>query len=283
MIRHTLPLLALLLLAAPVYAQSDAWLGLKAEIVEGKEAKRLGISGGLKVTRIDKGSPAEQAEIETGDIILNADETAIASIDDLKGVLAKKMAGDELNLAIQRKNGRTEPLIVTLGSKQDKSGKFSKDAKVAELRRKIREKESEKRNLQKQLDKRMGDLKSGKAKVVKPVEPEIKPEVVPEVVTPNKAKLSVTLGARFRNLTQAQAKKSGVSSGIIITSVNDGSAAAEAGFKTGDIVISIEGVQVAGTGDLRNILASKSPGDKLDIKVLRNQKALNLTAVLRAK
>lgn len=283
MIRHTLPLLALLLLAAPVYAQSDAWLGLKAEVVEKPEAKKLGIDGGLRVTRVDKGSPAEKADIETGDIILSADENAITSIEALKDVLAKKGAGDKLNLAVRRNNGRNEPLIVTLGSKSDKTDEFSDDAKVAELREKIREKESEKRDLRNQLEKRIRDLKTGKAKVSKPIEPEEKVEVLPEVIKPNKVKITVSVGARFKNLTQTQIEKSGVENGIVVTSIKAGSAAAESGLKAGDIVIGAEETEIAGTGDLRSILSKLSAGEALNLTVIRGKKSIEITVLLRAK
>ncbi|MEE9312041.1 MAG: PDZ domain-containing protein [Planctomycetota bacterium] len=283
MIRHTLPLLALLLLAAPVYAQSDAWLGLKAEVVEKADAKKLGIEGGLRVTRVDEGSPAEKAEIETGDIILSADEDAITSIEALKNVLAKKGAGDKLNLAVRRENGRNEPLIVTLGSKLDKTAEFSEDTKVVELREEMREKEAEKRDLLRRLEKRIRDLKSGKAKVVKPVEPEEKVEVIPEVIKPNKAKITVSVGARFKNLTQMEIEKSGIESGIVVTSIKAGSAAAEAGLKAGDIVIGADDTEIAGTGDLRSILSKLSAGEALNLDVIRGKKSIKITVLLRAK
>ncbi|MHC4839957.1 MAG: PDZ domain-containing protein [Planctomycetota bacterium] len=283
MIRHTLPLLALLLLASPVYAQTDAWLGLKAEVVEEAEAKKLGIAGGLKVTRVDKASPAEKAEIETGDIILNADETAILTVENLKDVLSRKAAGDKLNLSVRRKNGRNEPLMVTLGSKHDKTDEFSNDAKVAELREKIRAKEAEKRTLEKQLEKRIRDLKTGKAKVVAPTQPEEKVDIEPEVVKPKPAKLTVTVGARFKNLTAEQTEKAGIDAGIIVTSVKSGSAAFEAGLKVGDIVIGAGDTDIAGTGDLRSLLATKSAGQTLEFEVRRGKKSVSITVVLRAK
>ena len=61
---------ALMLLAmgaTALAAQSGtAWLGVKLEVVDAPEAKKLGIDGGLKVTRVDDKSPAAEAGLNVG-------------------------------------------------------------------------------------------------------------------------------------------------------------------------------------------------------------------------
>ena len=111
--------------ATALAAQSGAaWLGVKLEVVEAPEAKKLGIDGGLKVTRVDEKSPAAEAGMVKGDIVLSAGEDTVTTIEQMRAVMAAKRPGDMLSLGVRRSNGRSEPLLITLGSTADKDDKF---------------------------------------------------------------------------------------------------------------------------------------------------------------
>lgn len=280
--------LLLLLGAGALKAQSDAWLGVKLEVVEQADAKKLGIDGGLKVTRVDANSPAADGGLAVGDIILSAGEDSVTSIEQMGKIMGAKQPGDVLSLGVRRANGRNEPLMVTLGSSKDKDDKFADDAKVKELRERLRELDAERRRLRDQLDERLKELGSGKAdkettpapKTEEPAKPEPKPA---ETHEPQRVRLKVTLGATFVNLEPEDSAKHGIEGGIRVTVVSEGSAAAEAGLKVDDVVASIGGEAVAGTGDLRTILAERNPGDRLEFEVIRAGKRQKLTVVLRGR
>ncbi len=279
--------LLLLLGAGALKAQSDAWLGVKLEVVEQADAKKLGIDGGLKVTRVDAKSPAADAGLAIGDIILSAGEDSITSIEQMGKIMGAKQPGDMLSLGVRRANGRNEPLMVTLGSAKDKDDKFGDDAKVKELRERLRELDAERRRVRDQLDERLKELGSGKADketTPAPKEDPAKPEPKPaETHEPQRVRLKVTLGATFVNLEPEESAKLGIEGGIRVTVVSEGSAAAEAGLKVDDVVASIGGEAVAGTGDLRTILADHNPGDRLEFEVVRAGKRLKISVVLRAR
>lgn len=278
---------ALLLTAGALKAQSDAWLGVKLEVVEQAEARKLGIDGGLKVTRVDDKSPAQEAGMEVGDIVLSAGEDTVTTIEQMGAIMAAKAPGDMLSLGVRRANGRNEPMLITLGSVKDKNDKFGDDAKVKELRERLRELDAERRRLRDQLDERLKELGAGKADketTPAPKEEPAKPEPKPaDTHEPQRVRLKVTLGASFVNLEAEESAKLGIEGGIRVTVVQDGSAAAEAGLKVDDVVASIDKEAVAGTGDLRTILADRNPGDRLELEVIRNGKRQQLTVVLRAK
>lgn len=68
--------------------------------------------------------------------------------------------------------------------------------------------------------------------------------------------------------------------GALINEVTAGSPADEAGLRPGDVVIAADGSPVDGQPAFVAAIRDKSPGDSIEIQVLRDDKRLTLTAVL---
>ncbi|MGA0879500.1 MAG: S1C family serine protease [Ilumatobacteraceae bacterium] len=68
--------------------------------------------------------------------------------------------------------------------------------------------------------------------------------------------------------------------GALINEVTAGSPADDAGLRPGDVVIAADGSPVDGQPAFVAAIRDKSPGDSIEIQVLRDDKRLNLTAVL---
>jgi len=88
------------------------------------------------------------------------------------------------------------------------------------------------------------------------------------------------LGVMISNIDSSKAKLYGIDHGILINKVEPNSAAAQAGIQPGDIIVAVDGKEVKNAGELRNIIAFKGPGAKVNIKVYRNGKYLILNAKL---
>jgi len=86
--------------------------------------------------------------------------------------------------------------------------------------------------------------------------------------TVRRAKLGVTV----QQLTADLAASLGLPStrGALISSVENGSPAARAGFKQGDVVTSFNGKPVADSNQFRNWVASTKPGTAVQVQVLRD-------------
>jgi Peptidase family M28/PDZ domain len=69
--------------------------------------------------------------------------------------------------------------------------------------------------------------------------------------------------------------------GVRLAGVTDGSPAAVAGLKEGDVIVQFAGSKVRSLEDLAMLLGTKQPGDQVEIVVLRMSQPLTLTAVLR--
>lgn len=71
--------------------------------------------------------------------------------------------------------------------------------------------------------------------------------------------------------------------GSIISNVQSGSPAQEAGIVTGDIVLAVDGEPVNGQAGLVAAIRDRSPGDSVLIELVRNGERLTLTATLVAR
>jgi Peptidase family M28/PDZ domain/PA domain len=71
--------------------------------------------------------------------------------------------------------------------------------------------------------------------------------------------------------------------GVQLAGVQDGSPAAFAGLREGDIIIKLAEMKIQNLEDLTAALRSKKPGDSVEITVLRNSQRLTLKATLRAR
>lgn len=71
------------------------------------------------------------------------------------------------------------------------------------------------------------------------------------------------------------------SGGILISQVVEESAAEEAGLKEGDIVVELNGKAVGKVGAFRNHVASIAPNSKVDLRIFRDGKYKNITAITK--
>ena len=75
-----------------------AWVGIEVEPVE---ADAWGRTRGVRISRVAEGSPADEAALEAGDILLRANDRPLSGPLDWEGVLLDLRAEDELELNVQ--------------------------------------------------------------------------------------------------------------------------------------------------------------------------------------
>jgi serine protease Do len=86
------------------------------------------------------------------------------------------------------------------------------------------------------------------------------------------------LGVRIQTLTPQLASYFGASRGALVTEVDEGSAAAKAGIKAGDVITSIDGRTVEDAADLQRALRSTEEGAEVSIEILRDRKPMTIKA-----
>jgi serine protease Do len=67
-----------------------------------------------KIAEVRAGSPAEKAGLKPNDVVLKIDNHKVGDVEELRGVLRKKKAGEEITLEVQR-GEETKNIKLTLG------------------------------------------------------------------------------------------------------------------------------------------------------------------------
>jgi serine protease DegQ len=95
---------------------SHAYLGVGADQVTREVAAQLGLdrAAGVLVLEVADGSPAAQAGLRPGDVIVRIGDQPVDTVEDFFGELRQRRPGDRAQLTIVR-DGREQQVTVTLG------------------------------------------------------------------------------------------------------------------------------------------------------------------------
>ena len=90
------------------------------------------------------------------------------------------------------------------------------------------------------------------------------------------------LGVYYREIDDQFAKDNKLSSlsGVYVEDVVNGGSAEKGGIKSGDIILSVQGKPVNGKSELMEVVSQLSPGDKITVSVLRENKQIDLPVTL---
>lgn len=107
-------------------------------------------------------------------------------------------------------------------------------------------------------------------------------DVISDLIDYGYVRGRVTVGMEFIDIdSEPVAWMYGLSDlGCYVYSVDEGSNAEEAGFKSGDLILSVDGVEVDTSDDVEAQLDKKAVGDAVEFKVKRGRKTGTLTLIL---
>jgi S1-C subfamily serine protease len=93
------------------------------------------------------------------------------------------------------------------------------------------------------------------------------------------------LGVRIQDLTPriAQALHTGVKQGVVVVAVEPGTPAAKAGIRRGDVIVALDGHQVANYADLLGELRATTPGRTAQVTVVRDGTRKTLSVTIGAR
>jgi serine protease Do len=230
------------------FSAGGSYLGVDIRDVtaERMSALKLKEERGVEVIAVDQDAPAGKAGLKEHDVILEYNGTRVESEEQLRRLIRETPPGRTAALGISR-DGNPTTINVQLGDR----GKLMADSL-----------QKAKRDHVLIVPPRMSDF--------------------PEIDMPNfdirTFSVSPSLGMQVEGLTQQLGEFFGVKGGegLLVRSVEKGSAAEKAGLKAGDVVVRIDNEKITDRSDLRRILRSHQSGGKVTMGIIRDKHEQNV-------
>jgi len=91
------------------------------------------------------------------------------------------------------------------------------------------------------------------------------------------------LGVSISDINSEVASKNGLDKiiGVMVNGISEGGAAQSAGMKAGDVILSVNGVDVNSTSELQEQVSRYRPNDKVDLVINRENKRKQISVTLR--
>ena len=235
--------------------EGASWLGVESQEVTSDKVKELKLPAerGVLLARIVPDSPAAKAGLKDNDVISEINGQRVEGEAQFRRMIREIPAGRTAQLTVWR-DGRAQTIDVTLGKSEDRGNMWFKTAPRAFSFQLPRVEIPE---VPEALDAPgmdwggFGVLAGGRPRLGIDAED-----------------LSGQLGAYFGAPD---------GEGVLVRSVNAGSAAEKAGVKSGDVITSLNGDRIRSLGDLREKLADKREDKTVKLGVLRNKSEMSLT------
>jgi serine protease Do len=231
-----------------------AQLGVRVSDVDLKDPS------GVRIDDVDPDSPAEKAGLREGDVVVEFDGERVRSARQFTRLVQETPDGRTVKIAVMR-NGQKQTLEATPENRVTIDFGADADRLREEVERSLRE-----------------------FRVEPPIfryddrGPRRFEYRLPERVMPfmgSRGRLGVTVQSLTPELEEYFGARNG---GVLVSSVTPDSAAAKAGLKAGDVITSINGRSVTGSGELMRELRDLS-GD-VTVGILRDKQEMTLKAVL---
>lgn len=229
--------------------KSGSFIGVVMQALDKDIIKGLDLNTkyGVLITEVVDDSPAEEAGIEDGDVIIEFNGMKVKNPDALRKMVLKSRVGEKVKVKLIRDDD-TKVIAVVVGERPEET------AYAFEVPEQGKYKEY--------VLKMPGDLKDIQKKVMYHFDPSRKLGV-------RVHDLSGDLGSYF----DAEEGE-----GVLVLGIEDGSVAEEAGIKAGDVILSIAGDKIDSIDELKSEVKEIDADEDFDIVVLRHGKKVTLTA-----
>jgi serine protease Do len=208
-------------------------------------------AGGVLIDDVEEESPAEKAGLKRGDVIVEFDGERVRGARHFSRLVQETPDGRTVKATIVR-DGARQTLDITPAAGERLGRASDHIIALPDIEREIeRGLETLPRNFSFDFDWDATPMMSGP---------------------------HGRLGARLQRLTGQLAEYFGAKEGVLVSSVDEDSPAAQAGLKAGDVITSINGRAVNDTRDVTQEIRGAEGGKDVEIGVLRDRKSLTLKA-----
>jgi serine protease Do len=237
--------------AVQVFSGSGSRIGVSIGDVDASDAKAA--QAGVVVEEVVDDSPAQKAGVKKGDVIVEFDGERVRSARQFSRLVQETVPGRKVQTVVLRDGQRT-PL--TIEPQENDGARLFRDGRFMD-----------------ELSVHIPPPPPIPSRPAAPAPPA--PPMLGELE--NFVWFSgSTLGMTTNDLSPQLADYFGSKDGVLVTSVQDDSAAAKAGLKAGDVITAINGDTVGRPADLRRNVQRLSSGDEFTLMVVRDKKPLTL-------
>ena len=225
--------------------KKKGYLGVEVRDVDKKliEKKDLKIDYGAYVDKVVEDSPAEEAGIEKGDVIIEINGKRIDDAEDLTVAVRKIKPKTEVKVNIVRKGEKKSiPVVIGKMKSLDNFYTFGFNDKII------------------QLDKDIKKLKI--------------PRIYGNVHISTLVNLN---GLQVESMTKQLGEYFGApdGKGVLVTEVKKGSNADKAGFKAGDVIVKVDKYKIEDLDDFNDQI-SDLEDEEVSVEVIRSGKTVTL-------
>jgi serine protease Do len=242
-----LALAAVIALADAVTAGSEeekkGYLGVFMQELDKdvREGLDIDVKNGVLISGVEEDSPADEAGLKDGDVIVSFNGKKVDDPDDLRDLVRDTEPGEKVEIEVMRE-GKSMTLTLTVGEWPEDAEWFS-----------------------------LGDLHFDQGNVGRHLDKMVyafapKPRLGVEV-----AELNDDLASYFKTKT---------GEGVLVLKVKEKSVAEGAGVKAGDVIVQVGDEDVSSADELRESVEDYEEGDEFAIQVVRKGKKKALTATM---
>ena len=210
---------------------------LDKEVREGLDLKT---KHGVLISDVEEDSPADEAGIESRDVLIEFNGKKVDSPDELSELVGETEVGQEVEIKVIR-DGKQKTLKLVVGERPDDFGWLT-----------------------------LGDLHFDRDDF----------RHVDKLVHAFSARPRLGVEARELNKDLAPYFKTKAGKGVLVLEVKEESVAEEAGIKAGDVIQKVGDEPISTVDDLRRSLEDFEEGDEVAIQLMRKGKKTTVTATM---
>lgn len=235
------------------YSAGRSYLGVDVRDItsERVSALKLKEERGVEITTVDQDAPAGKAGLKEHDVIMEFNGVKVESEEQFRRMIRETPPGRNVTLGISR-DGAPMNIQVQIGDR----GKITSN---------------------------VFKIDGNGWKMITPQPPDAPEFNIPfDIQVPT---YTPALGAQVDNLGQQLGEFFGVRNGegLLVRSVEKGSAAEKGGMKAGDVITRADNEKITDRADLRRAIRAHRDGGKMAVTVVRDKHEQNLVIELPAR
>jgi C-terminal processing protease CtpA/Prc len=285
-------------------AGKGSYLGIGVQEIDPEHARKLKISEphGAEVTHVGDDSPAAKAGLKEGDVVLEFNGQRVEGVEQFVRLVRETPPGRTVKLLINR-GGNTQTVAATVGDRKafmpHMDPKFAEDmTKMGEeMKRQFGDGSKFQQDMQQEfgpdskfrheMEGQFGKDSQFQRDMQKLGDDMKKMHWDFDMHGPDMAEgpggRGPRLGIETEPMGSQLAEFFGVKQGVLVRSVAEGSAAAKAGIKAGDVIVKVGSGEVGSPGQIAKLLREADAGQPVPVTLVRNKQEMTVNVTPGAK